>query len=164
MPIGYPSSPEERLNHVSLKKLRCPIRTCLPMFAAHLVTCKSNLFVIQGCNIDATMVPNSHAENKLTFNRKMSNMKYKCGPEGVPKTEENQYRTVLLVSGRSLVSVLSQLQRSWNLTGCCGRYERQTRSRRHGKLSTASKNSHLGGSTFGASSGRACARLHLAFC
>ena len=57
------------------------------------------------------------------FIRKVAQMTIKRGHGGVPKTEKNQYRTVLLVSGRSLVSVLSQLQRSWNLTGCGGRDE-----------------------------------------
>ena len=88
VPIGHPSSPEELLNLVFVKKLRCRIRTCLPMFAAHLVACKSNIFVIQGCNIDANMDPNLHAENGHTFNRKVSNMKSKCGPEGVPKIDQ----------------------------------------------------------------------------
>ena len=45
-------------------------------------------FVIRGCNIDANMVPNSHAGNGVTFNRKVSNMKSKCDPEGVPKTDQ----------------------------------------------------------------------------
>jgi len=60
------------------------------MFAAHLVACKSNAFVIRGCNIDANMVPNSHAENGATFNRQVGKMMLKCGPEGVPKTDQKQ--------------------------------------------------------------------------
>ena len=34
------------------------------------------------------MAPNSHAENGVTLNRKMSNMRSKCAPEGVPKTDQ----------------------------------------------------------------------------
>ena len=45
------------------------------MFAAHLVACKINIFVIRGCNIGANIVPNAHAENGDTFNRKVSKMK-----------------------------------------------------------------------------------------
>ena len=115
-------------------------------------------------NICENAVLNACPENNVQVYQKSYPNDDQKGSRRRPKTEKNQYRTVLLVSGRSLVRVLPQLQRSWNLTGCCGRYERQTRSRRHGKLSTASKNSHLGGSTFGASSGRACTHSHLAFC
>ena len=75
VPIGHPSSPEELFNRLFVKKLRCGIRTCLPMFAAHLVASKSNFFGISGCNIDANMAPNSHAENGVTFNRKVSKLR-----------------------------------------------------------------------------------------
>ena len=34
------------------------------------------------------MAPNSHADNGVTFNRTVSNMMSKCGPEGVPKTDQ----------------------------------------------------------------------------
>ena len=58
------------------------------MFGAHLVARKSNFFVIQGCNIDANMVPNTHGENGFTFNGKMFNMRSKRGPEGVPTIDQ----------------------------------------------------------------------------
>ena len=58
VPIGHPSSPEELLNRLFVEKMRCRIRTCLPMFATHSVAYKSNVLVILGCNIDANMVPN----------------------------------------------------------------------------------------------------------
>ena len=86
--IGHSSSPEELLKCLHAKRLQYRIRTCLPMFAAHLVACKSYVFVIRGCNIDANMAPNSHAENGVTFNRKMSTMRSKCNPEEVPKTDQ----------------------------------------------------------------------------
>ena len=76
------------------------------MFAAHLVACKINIFVIRGCNIGANMVQNAHAENGVTFKRKESKMKSKCGPEGVPKTDKRQYQTVISDFGRALVRVL----------------------------------------------------------
>ena len=87
VPIEYPSFLEELLKCLHAKRLQYRIRTCLLMFAAHLVACKSNIFVIRGCNIDANMVPNLHAENGHTFKRKVSNMMSKCGPEGVPKMD-----------------------------------------------------------------------------
>ena len=86
--FGHPSSLEEPLNRLFMKRLQYHICPWLPMFAAHLVACKINIFVILGSNIDANMVPNSHAENGLTFNRKVSNMRSKCGPEGVPKIDQ----------------------------------------------------------------------------
>ena len=39
MPIGYPSSLEELLNRLFVKRLQYRIRPCLPMFAPHLVAC-----------------------------------------------------------------------------------------------------------------------------
>jgi len=88
LPIGHPSSREERLNRVFVKKLQCRIRTCLLMFAAHLVACKINIFVIRGCNIGSNLILNAHAENGVTFNRKVSNLSSKCGPKGVPKIDQ----------------------------------------------------------------------------
>ena len=90
------------------------------MFAAHLVACKINIFVIRGCSIGANMVPNAHAENGTTFNRKVSKMMSKCGPEGVPKTYKNQYQTVTSDFGRALVRVLSPPPWSWILTAAWG--------------------------------------------
>ena len=58
------------------------------MFAAHLVARIINIFVIRGCNIGLNLVPKAHAENGVTFNRKVSNMRSKCGPEGVPKIDQ----------------------------------------------------------------------------
>ena len=107
VPIEYPSSLEELLNRLFVKRLQYRIRQCLRMFAAHLVACKMNICVSRGCNIGANMVPNAHAENGVTFNRKVSKMISKCGPEGVPKTDKRQYQTVISDFGRALVRVLS---------------------------------------------------------
>ena len=74
VPIEYPSSLEELLNRLFVKKLQYRMRPCLPMFAAHLVACKINICVIRGCNIGANMVPNARAENGVTFNRKVFKM------------------------------------------------------------------------------------------
>ena len=52
------------------------------------------------------MLPNAHAENGVTSNRKVSKMKSKCGPEGVPKTDKRQYQTVISDFGCALVRVL----------------------------------------------------------
>ena len=120
MPIEYPSSLEELLNRLFVKRLQYRIRPCLPMFAAHLVACKINIFVIRGCNIGANMGPSAHPENGVTFNRKVSKMRSKCGPEGVPKTDKRQYQTVISDFGRALVRVLSPPPWSWILTAAWG--------------------------------------------
>ena len=44
--FGYPSSLEEPLNRLFMKSLQYQIRPCLLVFAAHLVACKINIFVI----------------------------------------------------------------------------------------------------------------------
>ena len=98
------------------ERLQYQIRSCLLMFAAHLVACKINIVVIQGCNIVANMVPNAHAENGVTFNRKVYKMMFKFGPEGVRKTNKRQYQTVISDFGRALVRVLSPPPWSWILT------------------------------------------------
>ena len=46
VPIEYPSSLEEFLNRLCVKRLQYQIRTCLPMFAAHLVASEINISVI----------------------------------------------------------------------------------------------------------------------
>ena len=43
---GHPSPLEEPLNRLFMKMLQYQIRPCLLMFAAHLVACKINIFVI----------------------------------------------------------------------------------------------------------------------
>ena len=67
VPIEYPSSLEELLNRLFVKRLQYRIRPCLLMFAAHLVACKINIFVIRGSNIGANLVPSAHAENSIAY-------------------------------------------------------------------------------------------------
>ena len=117
--FGNPSFLEEPLNRLFMKMLPYQIRPCLRMFAAHLVA-KINIFVIRGCNIGANIVPNAHAENGVTFNRKVSKMISKCVPEGVPETHKRQYQTVISDFGRALVSVLRPPPWSWILTAALG--------------------------------------------
>ncbi len=120
VPNEYPSPVEQLLNRLFVKRLQYRIRPCLPMFAAHLVACKINIFVIRGCNIGANMAPSAHAENGVTFKIKVFKMRSKCGPEGVPKTDKRQYQTVISDFGRALVRVLSPPPWSWILTAAWG--------------------------------------------
>ena len=103
-----------------MEQLQYRIRPCLLMFAAHLVGCKINIFVIRGCNIGANMVPDARAENGVTFNRKVYQMSSKCGPEGIQKIHKRQYQTVISDFGRALVRVLSPPPWSWILTAAWG--------------------------------------------
>ena len=85
-PIEQPSSLEELLNRLCVKRLQYQIRSCLLMFAAHLVACKINICVIRGCNIGSNLVLNAHADNGVTFNRKVSKMR----PHVVQKASRKQ--------------------------------------------------------------------------
>ena len=120
MPNESSCTLEELLNHLFVKRLHYRIRPCLFMFAAHLAGCKISIFVIRGCNIGANIVPNAHAENGVTFNRKVSSLRSKCAPEGVPKTRKRQYKMVISDFGRALVRVLSPPPWSWILTAAWG--------------------------------------------
>ena len=127
-----PSSLEELLNRLSVK-VQYRIRPCLPILASHLVACKINIFVIRGCNIGANIVSNAHGESGVTFNRKVFKMRFKCGPEVVPKTNKRQYQLVITDFGRALVRVLSPPPWSWILTAAWGQDAGQKESKRGGQ-------------------------------
>ena len=86
------------------------------MFAGHLVACNMNIFDYWRLQYWFQSGSKCACRQWCNFNRKVSKLRSKCGPEGVPKTNKRQYQTVISDFGRTLMRVLSPPPWSWILT------------------------------------------------